>query len=317
MKNFTKIIILILAISLISLLFLPIQPKKNNVSMGIQVGKSLNSFFLMYVAEKKGFFNNEGLNVTVIPAGPNVLVNSLIANQIDFIYPLPSAINAKLSGADIKLVMPFSKDDLFLVSNASSIRELKDKKIAISAIGGLSYAKLFYLLKNNNMTFSDVQLIVIPDINQRIQSLKSHSTDAAIVPNTVFRPQEFKMVLYLSKNSSTAILGAVITTDKFLNENPKTTMKFITAIAKAVKYVYDDKEGTIQLLQDGMGLDKVRAEEFYNFIIDNHYYTTKLDLNNLNTEIKEIAEASGKEPIPISLFVNTSFVDSLPKELQI
>src|SRR3989338_2556374 len=164
-KKFTKILFVTVITIFVVVIYVQYtdqyKPVKN-LKMGIQAGKTLNSFFPIYVAEEKGFLKEEGLNITFIQLGPTMSTNALISGNIEFSYDLPAAINAKLGGADIKVIMIYSNNDNFLYSNFSSIEELKGKRIAVASLGGASYTRLYNLLKSERLKISDVEITVIP-----------------------------------------------------------------------------------------------------------------------------------------------------------
>src|SRR3990170_3619191 len=132
-----EMLILLSFLLIFAILYLLISPQytpEQNVRIGIQQGRYLNSYFPVYVADKAGFFKGEGLNVTIFELGTTGSTNALIANKIEFSAIVEPAILAKIGGADLKVTLLFSKNENFLYSNLTSIKDLKGKRVAISCI---------------------------------------------------------------------------------------------------------------------------------------------------------------------------------------
>ena len=195
------------------------------------------------------------------------------------------------------------------------MKDLKGKKIAVGCVGCVSYIRTLHLLQDAGLNTSDVDLVVMPDVNQRVKALKSSGVYAATAPILTFSPGEVKMMIYLSKDSPSSISGAVIARDDFIKEHPDTVMRFVTAMAKTVNFIYSEKAGTIELIKSGMEVNDQTAQQIYSFIIDNKFYVANLNATNVDAEIKEVTQVSGKNPISVDSFIDATFVNNLPKEL--
>jgi len=313
-----EMLILLSFLLIFAILYLLISPQytpEQNVRIGIQQGRYLNSYFPVYVADKAGFFKGEGLNVTIFELGTTGSTNALIANKIEFSAIVEPAILAKIGGADLKVTLLFSKNENFLYSNLTSIKDLKGKRVAISCIGCGSYLNLNRLLKNEGLSIDDVQVILMPDVDQRIKAFKSGAVEATAVTELAFKPGETKIRIYLAENSTTSFTGSVVTTGKLIQENPDLVMKFTRAIAKSVNYIYNNKNETIELIKSGLQVDDEKATDVYDFIVSYKIYVSNLDMKNLNDEIKEVAESADKTSLPAEQFADQSFVNQLQKSL--
>ena len=298
--------------------FKPSESIQNVVTVrsGIQTGRFLNSYLPMYIAENAGFFKEQGLNVTLLPLGGQSTAKALLSHNEEFDSGFETEILAKTGGSDAKLVMVYAGNENFLYSNFTSVQDFKGKKIALGCTGCLSYMNTVKLLQNNGLNASDVQIINMPDTNQRILALKSGQVAAAAAPYSSFKDNEIKLGIYLSNDSQTSLSGAIVTSEKFMNEHPDVVMRFTTAIAETVNYIYTNKPGTISLIESGMQVDNTTANQVYDFIIAHKFYQASLNLTNINGEIQDVTTFSGKQPFSANDFVNTTFFDNLPNNLK-
>jgi NitT/TauT family transport system substrate-binding protein len=120
-----------------------------------------------FVAQDKGFFTQEGLNIEVVgpfESGPAEM-DALAASQIDMGYvgvaPAVSGVNLEGSG-------------LVTGMDINSVAELKSKKIATPAPGSIQYVMMGMLLASNDLGFSDIELfpgtVKPPDMPQSLQT---------------------------------------------------------------------------------------------------------------------------------------------------
>jgi NitT/TauT family transport system substrate-binding protein len=132
-----------------------------------------------FVAQDKGFFAQEGLNVEVIgpfESGPAEM-DALAANQIDMGYVgVAPAVLAAARKVPLSIVSGVNLEGSGLVTamDINNVAELKAKKIATPAPGSIQYVMFGMLLANNNLVYSDIELfpgtIKPPDMPQSLQT---------------------------------------------------------------------------------------------------------------------------------------------------
>jgi NitT/TauT family transport system substrate-binding protein len=132
-----------------------------------------------FVAQDKGFFAEEGLNVQVVgpfEAGPAEM-DALAANQIDMGYVgVAPAVMAAARKIPLSIVSGVNLEGSGLVTgmDVNSVAELKSKKIATPAPGSIQYVMLGMLLAGNNLGYSDIELypgtVKPPDMPQSLQT---------------------------------------------------------------------------------------------------------------------------------------------------
>jgi len=61
--------------------------------------------------------------------------------------------------------------------------------------------------------------------------------------------------------------GTLATTDKLIKENPKVVASFVRATLKALRYIRQDKEGTVSALLKFSGVSRQQASRLYDDLI--------------------------------------------------
>jgi len=132
-----------------------------------------------FVAQDKGFFAEEGLNVEVVgpfEAGPAEM-DALAANQIDMGYVgVAPAVLAAARKVPLSIVSGVNLEGSGLVTSMdiNSVAELNSKKIATPAPGSIQYVMFGMLLDHNNLAYNDIELfpgtVKPPDMPQSLQT---------------------------------------------------------------------------------------------------------------------------------------------------
>jgi NitT/TauT family transport system substrate-binding protein len=132
-----------------------------------------------FVAQDKGFFAEEGLNVEVVgpfEAGPAEM-DALAANQIDMGYVgVAPAVMAAARKIPLSIVSGVNLEGSGLVTglDVNSVAGLKSKRIATPSPGSIQYVMLGMLLAVNNLGYDDIELfpgtVKPPDMPQSLQT---------------------------------------------------------------------------------------------------------------------------------------------------
>ena len=131
----------------------------------------------LFVARDRGYFQKEGLEVDLILMRGGVANQALIAGNVEFTTVPTAGLQAALQGAPLKVVLStFHKPMFWLYSRPEirSVKELHDKKVAVSSLGAAGDSALRELIKKNGMDENrDVAILPIGTTATRLGALSS------------------------------------------------------------------------------------------------------------------------------------------------
>ena len=235
----------------------------------IRIGKVIggDGFHIpTYVAMDQGFYKEEGLDARFIELGGKAQVTAVLSGNLDF-APIPSGgAQAALSGAPIEYIVGESLKSQWTITVRKEINkaeDLKGKVIGYGRAGGADYdeaeAVLHRFFKMD--VGKDYKVISFQGEPERIAALVNGDIQGASlsIPHAAVAVKAGLKVLLRTGDYIPRAGGTIWTMRAFADKNPETIKKFIRAIAKAVMYFRDNKEGSIKVLQHHLGVKS--AEE--------------------------------------------------------
>jgi ABC-type nitrate/sulfonate/bicarbonate transport system substrate-binding protein len=118
-----------------------------------------------YFADSKGYWKDRGLEVTLLPGGPNLTVEPVVTSgrALVGISHTAQAVKAILNGADLKIIgSGFQRNPFVLISRAAkpikTPQELAGKKIGVQALDLPVFTAFLAASKVDKSTFTIVPL---------------------------------------------------------------------------------------------------------------------------------------------------------------
>jgi NitT/TauT family transport system substrate-binding protein len=227
------------------------------------IGASSDAPF--FIADAKGYFAEQGLKVKFVRFDSAAKsIPSLGSGEIDVGSGATSAglYNAYARGIGIKIVSDkarnakgygfqaiMARTDLIDSGEIKSVKDLKGRKVAMSANGNSENAFMNYALVQAGLTYGDIDPVFLGFPNQ-IAAYANKGIDASL---TVEPTVSELIKLGTAKKLVTADevfpdyqTAVVFYGPKFMQEQPENARKFMVALVKAIRY-YDGslKDGHI------------------------------------------------------------------------
>lgn len=213
-----------------------------------------------FVGVDKGFYEEEGLDVTVNEGNGSATTVKLIGNGTNDIGYADSGtmMNGVAAGVPVKAVaVLLQTSPMSFIFKADkpikTIDELKGKAIAITS-GDASSAIFSALLAKNGMTEDDLQLVVVANPAAKETAVLEDKVDA-FMGYYIDQPMRMEKATGVDMDwtttgdmgDATTISSAIIVNDDFIAENPETVQAFVRATQKAVQYTIDNPEEAAEI----------------------------------------------------------------------
>jgi NitT/TauT family transport system substrate-binding protein len=251
-----------------AMLAVPVAPGAAIAQTKITVGKSVggSGFHIpSYIAMDHGLFKAEGLDARLVPLDGKALVTAGLSGSVDFI-PIPSGgAQAALSGAPIRYVVGESLKSQWVIVSAKDIakpEDLRGKTVGYGRVGSADYDEGAAVLRQffKMEVGKDYKVIMFPGEPERLAALINGDIKAALlsVPTVPKALTAGLKVLVRTGDYMPRAGGTIWTMKAYVDQNPETVKKFIRAIARAVMYFRDNKEGSIATLREHLAVDNDR-----------------------------------------------------------
>lgn len=277
-------------------------------------------FAPVFVAEKKGWIKDEleKYNTTVrftsFQAGPP-MNESFAAGQQDigFLGDTP-AIIAKSSGQDNVIIASTSngpKAFALIVKKDSPLKspkELKGKKIAVVK-GSYAHHLLVLILKSNNLSTSDVQIINMAQADINI-ALSKADIDAGVVWEPLITKLESDGIARVLTDGTGLKKGllVIVARNKFAKSNQEIVGAFLKAYKRGADYIKSNPTEAASLIADNVRLSSDQLLSVFGKI----NYDTQInedDINELKTTVKFMkSENLIRTEVNIGSFVDISYL---------
>jgi NitT/TauT family transport system substrate-binding protein len=255
-----------------------------------------------YIADKKGYFRKEGLEVQLIPFDSAAkMVAPLGAGQLEVGGGAPSAgfYNALSRGIEMKIVADkgstppgydyqplLVRKDLVDSGRYKSLKDLKGMKIAGSALGSGSNSALNEGLKQGGVKYSEVERVFM-SFPQHVIALQNKAVDASVTtePSATQAVQSGAAVRVLGTQTMYPYqqVAVVLYGGAFIKTQPEVAKRFMRAYVTALRD-YNDA------LKDGK-LAGPRGEEVISILTE---YTRVKDAAIYRTITPQGSNPDGK-----------------------
>ena len=275
-----------------------------------------------FVAEDKGFFKDEGINVQVVgpfAAGPAEM-DALAANQLDMGYVgVSPAILAAARKVDLSIIAGVNLEGSALVTaeDIDDVTELKSKKVATPAPGSIQYILMGMVLASDNMSFKDVELfpgtINPPDMPPALQTgrIDGYFVWEPFAAESVVSGTG-KMLVESKDIWPGHPCCVVVTRNDFAASNSSLVAAVVRAHEKAVKFIADNPAEAKTIAQKWTKLDGA--------VIDNAFprvkYTYTLNTDDVKRFVSEIIKLGADGTIkPIITAADVPDVDAFTNKV--
>jgi NitT/TauT family transport system substrate-binding protein len=323
MKN-TGLARLLLAAAFLFLLAPHLGAQENRIIIGLTTRTGTTGLPFV-IAEEKGFFKSEGLNAVIVIMQNQVVVNGVVARQVDYGGTFSNLVGAALAGLPVRIVMSvMDGSDHYLVTapNIKRVEDLKGKKFGISSFGGTPHSEAIMILRKYGLNpEKDVTFLQIGGSSARYAALDSGSIDAAmLVPpfNKLEKKRGFNELLSFNEIMAIPLGGLAVHTQR-MKERPDEIVKMIKAMLKSVDYIKSRKAEILTMMDSKWGVKDAEIREgIYRDIIGLYTHNGIASDETMKNVIQLVRDTrKSKEEVALSSVVDWSFAKKAQEELKI
>lgn len=272
--------------------------KREAVTVGIPW---LEQNALIFIAEKQGFFANNGLDVTLKPydTGPSA-VGALLKGEVDIAgtaeYPF---VHLVLDKEPVRILSSVDRFENNLIvarkdSGIAKIADLKGKRIGVARQTNNAFY-LGRLLLLNHIQPEDVVLVDLKP-GQFQQAIAGGEVDALIAwqPYVYQIQQAVPGVSTWPAQSSQMVYGLMVSRDAWIADHPGTVVNYLKSLVQAEAYLIQNPDQSKSIVQDRLQYD----DSYMNAIWADHHFSLTLDHSLIVAMNDEARWMINNQPVP-------------------
>ena len=229
----------------------PVQAQTQKIRISLSSRSNTNTSY--YVAQARGFFKDEGLEVEFIQINPRLGALAVLNGDVTFTTSFVSTFRGVVQGLPMKTVFILLKKGTYYLmvrpEVIKDVQELKGKKLGVTAINGGDHIIGRELLRMKGIDPNTVQAIAVGDPSLRFQAVMTGIVQAVSVPP----PYDVQLQDHgLKAVSGPPEIGVpssgLFVADRLIKENPLVLRKTIRAALRANRFIEANREETIRIM---------------------------------------------------------------------
>ena len=261
-----KIFAAMVAIALVLLTF-AVYAESGNQEITVNVGDQA-AFFLVKVAEAKGFFEEEfakdniKIHTEIFAKMGPAIIEAMSTGDVDLsivgVFPV---VNANNAGNKIIILASgnYTEDGFRLVvgpeATITSVEELNGLKIGVP-FGTAEHQITLQLLEKHGLTTDQVELVNLQQADA-LTALLGKEIDAALFNSGTLSAAENAGAKTIATNKEVGlIVNPVIGKKEFVEANPEITSRFLKVLDKTAKWIDENEDETVKIAAEINGTDE-------------------------------------------------------------
>ena len=241
----------------------------------IRIGvPELNAQFLpLALAEKRGYFKEDGLQGEIIRINPTVALAALVSGELDYWTVIGNSVGAIIQGAPLRVLacyVPGSPSALIARPEFKSVQELRGKAIGLNTSGGALESIGRLIFKHFGLDpDKEIKFLPLGTNERRFSAMKQGLTAGTMgSPPLDFLGKKMGfVVLARAYELFSYPTSGVIASARKIKEKPDEVKRVIAAGIKATRYIRQNREGTIQFMTEWSKIDREMATATYDSVL--------------------------------------------------
>lgn len=212
-------------------------------------------FAPLYVAMEKGYYRDEGIQLTLNYSFEIDSVGLVGADELQFaMVSGEQVLLARDKGLPVVYVMEWYEDfpvgiAVLADSGINRLSDLKGKMIGLPALQGASYIGLIALLNAAGLTEADLTIEVIG--YSQVEMLATGRVDAAVVyvanEPIQLAAEGYDVRVFPVSDSMSLVGNGLLTNEKTMKEQPELVERMIKATLKGIRYAAENPDEAYEI----------------------------------------------------------------------
>lgn len=208
------------------------------------------------VALKRGFFKAEGIEAEIVRMTPDVSVMAITGGDIDYSMLFGLVVRSAVRGLPVRVVANFmDSSPLALIARPQfkSVKELKGKTLGVSTFGATPEIAARMVFKQAGIDpEKEIKVVALRTDDARIAALKEGIVDVIVIAppaDVEMRKLGFNVVARVDEVFKFPYVGLGTNVRK-IKERPEEVKRTVKAMIRANRYIRENRDGTIQVLNE-------------------------------------------------------------------
>src|SRR5437016_2887046 len=283
----------------------------------ISLSSRSNTNATYYVAQGKGFFKDEGLEVEFIQVNPRLGAMAVLNGDVTFTTSFVSTLRGIVQGLPMKTVFILLKKGIYFLivrpELIKDIQDLKGKKLGVTAINGGDHLIGKELLRSKGLDPNLVQAIAVGEPALRTQAVLSGAVQAVSVspPHDVLL-QQMGLKAIAGPPEVGVPSSGLFASDRLLKENPQTLRRTLRALLRANRFIEENRQETIRIMAQAVPQSPEAAARSYEVELK----TLAKDGQMTDAEMESLKERFSDKKRPLDAVRDFSYARLALKELE-
>jgi NitT/TauT family transport system substrate-binding protein len=266
MRRFAVLLACVVALAL------PARAQNAPIDLSVAIVSPTAVELDLFIADKQGFFRDEGLHVSLVTAGsPAGVINLVSSGNVGIgAGSTDSVMGAIQHGLPLKFIAPGFQTNPYTLVTVGSItdwQQLKGKTVLIGPKLDVTGITLTRMAQAHHMTMDDFNVLVSTSTTARYAGLMSGNVQAAMLNQPYDILAQGKGMHMLAAGHDYIkdwLFEGFVANTNWLASNRPTAVKFLRAIRKAIQFGYAHPAEAIAILTAATHIDPDVARKTYD-----------------------------------------------------
>jgi NitT/TauT family transport system substrate-binding protein len=297
----------------------PAWPQTERIRISA-TGKSFTQLPIR-IAEVKGYYRQEGLEVEYIQMAGQLATTSLFGAHVDATTAFSSAAVVSVRGFDVKGVIVFCDKPTFVLVSRPQIRsvaELKGMKIAVSSFGSSGDLITRKILVHYGLNPArDTVILALGQASVRLAALQTGAVEATVLstPENILAERGGASRLAESAKIIEMPLAGLVVTQNKIEANRNQVKRIVKATLRGLMLVHQSRQDAIDIATAWMRLDPKFAAAGYDATLPAYSQEGFASDQGLRTMLEIVTKGKVSE-VSSSRLANFSFLREALAELK-